>query len=341
MGHLETKNNIINLIDKGKLGQSISCRGGFGSSYYRFIFIKLKPKQLIVYRGAGWGSIPKPSRSYQDPNHKNTYGDSPLAFITKDTITINTNYDLTNRWSGLWEVGSLLTIGEFDSYCTKMIPIRLRWGINKNYFDCNNGKFLPQKKMVFNWDGDFINANKANLKNTHDWLESLRIRKNNMAQRNRDEKKAVAEFKYRREEGMLDDWDASKALSFKNAQLRQQAIEEVGLNRVIGNLNSKVLDKDTIDGRPYELVQFTILNENFDSLRPENQWNKKELCLTYLKMTNPSTGEYHLEGIALKEDNNWDYAPEETVKCALAWRDGEVKRNPDKEWSYTKPEILT
>ena len=42
MGHLKTKNSIIDLIDKGKIGQSISCRGGFGSSYYKFMFIKLK-----------------------------------------------------------------------------------------------------------------------------------------------------------------------------------------------------------------------------------------------------------------------------------------------------------
>jgi len=341
MGHLKTKNSIIDLIDKGKIGQSISCRGGFGSSYYKFMFIKLTPKQVTVYKSSRWTSHPGPSRSYQDPNHKNTYGDSPIAWITKDTITLEPNHLNVDRWSGLWEISAFLTIGGFESHDPKIISVKVRWSINKNYFDCNNGKFLPQKKMIFNWDGDLINPTKANLKETHSWLDSLRIRRNNMAKRNREEKKAVAEFKYRREEGMLDDWDASKALTFKNAQLRQQAVEEVGLSRVIGHLQSKVLDKDTIGGRPYELVQFIIPNENFDPLMNENHWNRKELHSTYLKMTNPSTGEYHLEGISLEDDNSWDYAPEETVKCALAWRDGEVTRHNRDSWTYTEPEILT
>ena len=338
----QTKTNLMSLIEDGKTGQSISCRGGYGSSYYKFVFIKMKPGQLTVYRASGWDSIPKSGRAYNDPNHENTYGDPPIAWITKDNITMRTNPDNVSRWAGLWELGSFLSLGEYDSDGRKIIPVKIRWTINKNYFDCNNGKFLPQKKMVFNWDGDLINATKANIKATYDWLESLRIRRNNMAKRNRKERKAVAEFRYRRDEGMLDDWDASKALSFKNAQLRQQAIEEVGLNRVIGHLPSNVLDTDTIDKRPYELVQFLIPNENFDSFQKENQWNRKTIKATYLKMTNPSTGEYHLEGIPLQEDNTWDYAPEATVKCALAWRDGEVSgRETDKEWTYTKPQILT
>jgi len=70
-------------------------------------------------------------------------------------------------------------------------------------------------------------------------------------------------------------------------------------------------------------------------------------CL-YLKMTNPSTGEYHLEGVARHSDNSWDCIPEETVKGALAWRDSE---NPtrrafngepkNEDWKYIKPVVLT
>ena len=342
MRHAKTKNHIFNLINKGKLGQSISCKGGFGNSYSKFIFIKLKPSQVTVYKASGWQSYPGPHRSFSDLSHENAYGDSPIAWITKDSITLKPDKADNYQWSGLWEIDAFLSVGQFESDAPKIIPVKKRWSINRNYFDCPNGKFLPQKKMVFNWDGEFINPTKANIKATHDWLESLRIRRNNMAKRNRDERKAVAEFRYRRDEGMLDDWDASKALSFKNAQLRQQAIETVGLNRVIGHLESEVLDKDTIDDRPYELVQFTIPNENFEPLRIESNWNRKVTKATYLKMTNPSTGEYHLEGIALKGDGGWDYAPEATVKCALAWRDGEVKTGANRElWNYTKPEILT
>ena len=67
-------------------------------------------------------------------------------------------------------------------------------------------------------------------------------------------------------------------------------------------------------------------------------------------MTNPSTGEYHLEGVPRKSDSSWDYIPEETVKGALAWRDGEApernrpfgsKGENTSEWKYIQPATIT
>ena len=52
-------------------------------------------------------------------------------------------------------------------------------------------------------------------------------------------------------------------------------------------------------------------------------------------MTNPSTGEYHFEGVATKEDNEWDCIADLTVKSALAWRDGENEQGRRFEPSST------
>ena len=75
--------------------------------------------------------------------------------------------------------------------------------------------------------------------------------------------------------------------------------------------------------------------------------NLEEKACLYLKMINPSTGEFHLEGVPRRSDISWQHIPEETVKGALAWRDGEgpVKRNFNEEgnsqWKYIEPTIIT
>jgi len=66
-------------------------------------------------------------------------------------------------------------------------------------------------------------------------------------------------------------------------------------------------------------------------------------------MTNPSTGEYHLEGVPRKTDSGHSNVPEETVKGALAWRDGEVDtrnrpfgtQKDTSEWKYIQPTTIT
>ena len=66
-------------------------------------------------------------------------------------------------------------------------------------------------------------------------------------------------------------------------------------------------------------------------------------------MTKPSTGEYHLEGVPRKSDSSWDHIPEETVKGALAWRDGEApernrpfdKKSDLSGWKYIQPATIT
>tara|TARA_R100000329_G_scaffold35007_1_gene32797 strand:- start:6771 stop:7799 length:1029 start_codon:yes stop_codon:yes gene_type:complete len=342
MAHPESKQNILSFLEKGKIGSTLSCRGGYGHSYSHFVFTKMNKTTIHVSHATAWQSVP--TSSHYVNGDQRCEGTPCHVFITKDGIkVVNNKAGITKQYNGVpWIIGAFLSLGDFECDARKIIPVKVRFKINSAYYQCANGDFLPQKVMIFDWDGNLTNPTKANIKLTDEWIDSLRVRRNSMAKRNRDEKKAVAEFRYRRDENMLDDWDASKALSFKNAQLRQQAIEAVGLERVVGHLEAKVLDSDKIDGRPYELIQYQIPNPNYRIGTPETMWNKKIIEATYLKMTNPSTGEYHLEGIPLEGDT-WDHAPEATVRCALAWRDGETNSisSKGKPWNYTEPEILT
>lgn len=329
---------LMSFLKTGKVGSSITCRGGYTATDNQFIFIKMNALKIAVYSSASYNTY---------PHHNEEHIPTKPIIITKDDITIYVS-NIKDPWRYVNVFSDFFTIGDIESYGHKLLPLRTRWKINKNYLQCTNGDFLPQKVMKFDWDGNLLNPTKANLKATKKWQDSLKVRTNNIAKINREEKKLVDAFNFCREEGLLDEWPAKDALLFKNAQLRQQAIEAVGLDRVIGHLKQRILNTDTIDGRYYELIQLDIPNNFFDSSATENRWNKKIIVATYLKMINPSTDEIHLEGIPLELDNSFNYCPEETVECALAWRDGEIPLNnhanpsgDTSEWKYTKPEILT
>ena len=127
----------------------------------------------------------------------------------------------------------------------------------------------------------------------------------------------------------------------RNATLRSNIIEHYGMNAIIASLESKVIDEDTIDGRPYRLLDVTIPDESFNN---ENDTYNG----LYLEMLNPSTGESHFEGIPNVGERGWNSIKEGTVKAALSWRDNDASMKSLKTWdieftsdSYTPPEILT
>jgi len=73
--------------------------------------------------------------------------------------------------------------------------------------------------------------------------------------------------------------DASKLLKVKNAEVRREFVRKVGIEKVIEQCGAKTIDKQG----DYELLLFDI---GEGDLRP------------YLKMTNPSIGTYHVEGVS-------------------------------------------
>jgi hypothetical protein len=86
--------------------------------------------------------------------------------------------------------------------------------------------------------------------------------------------------------------DPKLILKEKNAEVRAQLIKKIGINKAIKKLGAKSIEKNNI----YELLNFDIIDGTF---RP------------YLKMINPSTKEFHVEGV--HPDCN-------TIEKALAWR---------------------
>jgi hypothetical protein len=97
--------------------------------------------------------------------------------------------------------------------------------------------------------------------------------------------------------------DAKLILTEKNAEVRREIVRKIGVERVCQKLGAKVLNKQD----NYELI----------SLELGDGRNRP-----YLKMINPSTSTYHIEGVS----------PEiKTVEQALNWRNQ----------SNEKPVLLT
>jgi hypothetical protein len=91
-----------------------------------------------------------------------------------------------------------------------------------------------------------------------------------------------------------DKLDPKLIVKERNAEVRKEIVRKIGMERVLDHLKSKLVDE--IPG--YQLVYLDI---------------DKETQRPYLKMKNPSTGVWHVEGV-----------PPGTKSCreALAWRNG-------------------
>jgi hypothetical protein len=85
----------------------------------------------------------------------------------------------------------------------------------------------------------------------------------------------------------------------RNAEIRREIIRKIGLERVLSELVTEVLD----ERENYQVVNLKIGNEN--RARP------------YLKMLNPSTGTWHIEGVPPHVT---------TVEQALRFRNGTVEQ---------------
>lgn len=86
--------------------------------------------------------------------------------------------------------------------------------------------------------------------------------------------------------------DPKLVIKETNAEVRRELVRKIGIERVVEKLGAEVVDKED----DYELL---LLDIGDDNKRP------------YLKMINPSTGTYHIEGVP---------PGTETVKAAIAWR---------------------
>jgi len=122
-------------------------------------------------------------------------------------------------------------------------------------------------------------------------------------------------------------------LTTKNAEVRREIVRKAGIERIMQVLGGKVLDQFDYQYRSPVYGDATIGEDGsitYPVLRYEDKTAKYELVTldvpgmdirpTYLKMINPSTGTYHLEGV-----------PPKIMTCreALEWRVGGCKWAPE------------
>lgn len=92
--------------------------------------------------------------------------------------------------------------------------------------------------------------------------------------------------------------DASLIYRERNVEVRREIVRKIGMEQLCLKLKARCLDREA----NYELLYLNAGDNRF--------W-------PYLKMTNPSTGAYHVEGVA---------PGIKTVREALAWRNGTAEK---------------
>jgi len=227
----------------------------------------------------------------------------------------------------------------------KGMKIDLRKGTLLNKPNKKSMKFYHEAK-----EKDII-ARKANYranKNNHDALERYRkaggntqIARGRWTNNGRNVNQALLDPSL---ETM--NWDLvpmDDCFKHRNATLRSNIIEHYGMNAIIATLDHEVVDKDTVDGRKYRLLNVVIPDQSI--VRTDREGTHTTHKGLYLEMLNPSTGESHFEGVANVDD--WQGLKQATVKEALKWRDGDanirsgtMRTRGDNE-AYIVPVVLT
>ena len=110
------------------------------------------------------------------------------------------------------------------------------------------------------------------------------------------------------------DIDPKELFKIRNAQVRSEFVKKVGINRILTAFKAQIIESTGI----YELLILQIGKRK----RP------------YLRMQNPSTGEYHIEGVRPRCT---------TIKEALNYRNGLRKDQIDEingEYMYQQGDVV-
>ena len=266
----------------------------------------------------------------------------PCGLLTKNKITIydrsllspschalgkefHENVKYSNR-VGEWRDGKETAPGQGWVKCNnhkKETPVGKRPSVY-------GSEYVEITPLIFDFKYNLIssNATKKDREYAKEWIDIKKERNNRRNRARYHNNKAVERVK----NGIfkIDD-----IFILQNVSVRRLVIEHFGMDKVLSTLEWKELDEDVIGGRPYQLVDIKIPDNN-----DESGYRKG----TYLRMTNPSTGEIHFEGVPNPIENRETEVPdwmlrrnlkEPTVKCALAWRDQDYNQ------IYDEPKVLT
>lgn len=258
---------------------------------------------------------------------KNTYGayerftadNKPALIATEEYIVLNsTSYDLPALINNC-VLGETITI---NTTCRYVLFDYL-------FYDANGKQVIPYIGMKISKEGVLLSKIPASVKKETEKLEQgIKDHRNMQARSRYHNNKAVERLDLANQTGDWSNVEIMDVFKIWNVSMRRELIEHFGMNNILQSFNQTTLDKDTVDDRPYELISID-LPVSMDQA-------ERESCL-YLKMTNPSTGEFHFEGVPnvrKEDDGRWvNRISKSTVRSALAWRDDED--------NYQTPEVLT
>jgi hypothetical protein len=336
--------NLMQLIKEAKPGTFLKSRGGQRYTYDKFSFVKEKKNTVKVYTGHTWNVI--------EDLVKEHLTESVICTLTPEGVTfklpkVDKGKRYNNNHHVTWNMGSFFSLGLLYGCYT-------RHSMGLTLVQCNikkkNATVVPHGVMKFDWEGNLISEiPKRAIKQYNTWYKGVKATRNAQSRARYAQQKAEREFKKYDKAGELDKYPIANVFLIQNAQLRSYAMNAIGLEKVLAPYPVKVVNTETIEGQgKYELVDIQLPSISIYQFGRRTK-SQPKWCL-YLKMTNQSTGEYHLEGVPRKSDSWNSYIPEETVRGALAWRDGEEPerghgfdsgKEKVSQWKYIEPVILT
>ena len=315
------------LIEHGKIRENVYFKGETGDRYTIYIATK-RNKNVVdfhtVYNAWDHGT--------SKGEHIATIQNYILRMVGKDSSYWNYN----GGWG--YTIKQLMRQGVMPRNPKKLWKIRFcRSAFIMRLSDSVVSK---EETLEFNpWIGMKIDlktgklVNKPNKVSVKEYKEAKatdsRARKaNRIANKNN----ADALVRYHTAKGNYALLPMDDVFKHRNVEYRTDILNFYGLEKILGTLETKVEDEDTIDGRFYRLINVNI--PDLASGQERHEWG------LYLEMINPSTGESHFEGIANVRDNSNGFSgggniAEATVKAALSWRDGDCMVQSGQTWNAT------
>ena len=299
---------IKDLFDKKK-GSSLVLRPDLvGHRYLTFHIIKVSPKTLNLYcfNRYGW---------WRESDHQTV-----IMKFTKDDITITKGEYGSSRTA--WDNKK---IGQYSSALRGFLSMGLIPNVGIKYLrkgtlvKFKNVEVATHFPMKFDWNGNLLSrVTKKVEKFTKSCYEEDREIRNRRARANYGNTRVVRLVRNAKKTGDWSKLTPMDTFFVQNVAARTELIEHFTMEKILEGIDHDVVDRDTIDGRKYELLRF-----DFPVIR-NGKVIEETRKATYLKMINPSTDETCVEGIPNNCDSTWSQEITTlTVSQALAWRDGE------------------
>jgi len=211
-----------------------------------------------------------------------------------------------------WNFRVLASTGIVNNLKIRYCRISELWNFNGTEISSYH-----KKDIIFDENANLCSKVPKSCYNLRDkTIENDRLLRNALSRSNYQNNKYVKLFEEAKKSNDYSKLSPKDIFKIKNSAIRSDLLEYFGIKKVLNSFDNEIVDKNEINGNKYELLRFKFP----DPLDPKN-----EIPATYLKMINPSTGEYHIEGVPNnKAGNSWIRKIDmNTVTDALRWRDGD------------------